>query len=206
MNLIFDFDGTICDSLDVTVVIVNSFISKQPKLRHSYFTKNIIRRIGTKGAIEKIKFSKIDVLRFVHHYRKEISKNVPSLEPFKEIPEVIGKLSKNNKLGIVTTNARKNIELFLNNHNLNNLIDFIYTDPDLFGKENKLKKAIYAYKLDPKDTYYIGDEVRDVEAAKKAEINSIAVTWGYESKELLKKANPDLLVERPQQLSKVFNN
>jgi phosphoglycolate phosphatase len=46
----------------------------------------------------------------------------------------------------------------------------------------------------------IGDEVRDIAAARKAGIAIAAVTWGYNSRAALERAHPDYLVTRPAEL------
>ena len=53
------------------------------------------------------------------------------------------------------------------------------------------------------DMVYVGDEVRDIKAAKKARVRVIAVTWGLNSRKILEKEHPDYLVDRPQELLKI---
>jgi phosphoglycolate phosphatase len=40
---------------------------------------------------------------------------------------------------------------------------------------------------------YIGDELRDIEAARRVGIAAGAVAWGYNSTEVLERAAPELL-------------
>jgi phosphoglycolate phosphatase-like HAD superfamily hydrolase len=47
---------------------------------------------------------------------------------------------------------------------------------------------------------YLGDEVRDIVAARKAGVDVAAVTWGYNTRELLAAHAPDYLIERPEEL------
>ena len=51
---------------------------------------------------------------------------------------------------------------------------------------------------------YIGDETRDIQAAKKAGIRSAAVTWGYNSRKALEAQSPDYLIHSPQELFHLF--
>ena len=48
------------------------------------------------------------------------------------------------------------------------------------------------------------DEVRDIEAARKSGIKSVAVTWGYNSKDALLKENPDFLINSPDELRNII--
>ncbi len=61
-------------------------------------------------------------------------------------------------------------------------------------------------KINLNDVVYIGDEHRDIEACKKAQIRIISVTWGIDPLTLLKKANPDYIVETPGDLVKVIQS
>ena len=54
--------------------------------------------------------------------------------------------------------------------------------------------------------FYVCDEVRDIEAARKSGIKSIAVTWGYNTKGALIKENPDFLVNSPDELRNIITS
>lgn len=56
------------------------------------------------------------------------------------------------------------------------------------------------------EVIYIGDETRDIEAARKSYVKAIAVSWGFNSKEVLAEQNPDFLIHQPQELIKVIEN
>jgi len=45
---------------------------------------------------------------------------------------------------------------------------------------------------------YVGDEIRDIRAARKVGIAVAAVTWGFNSQEALAAENPDFLVDSPE--------
>jgi phosphoglycolate phosphatase len=48
---------------------------------------------------------------------------------------------------------------------------------------------------------YIGDEVRDIDAARRAGMAVGAVTWGYNDASVLRRHGPDLLFERVEDIS-----
>jgi phosphoglycolate phosphatase len=50
---------------------------------------------------------------------------------------------------------------------------------------------------------YVGDETRDIEAARKIQIQVIAVSWGFNSREVLAEQKPDFLISHPSQLIEV---
>ena len=53
------------------------------------------------------------------------------------------------------------------------------------------------------EVVYVGDEVRDIKAAKRAGMKIIAASWGYNEREALEKYKPDLIVDRPVELIEV---
>ena len=81
----------------------------------------------------------------------------------------------------------------------------MYVDTSIFGKHTTLKRLIKKYDLVKKEVIYIGDEIRDIEACKKAGIECIVVTWGYNSRKALQQQNPDYMIDRPADLLKIGN-
>ena len=201
MNLIFDFDGTICDSFEAAIEIIKqNFPEHYDK---TDVTPEMARDIGFKGLLKISKFPKRLLPKLIVEGRKEMAKQIPTLKPYPTIPAVIEKLSKNNTLGILTSNSEENVHKFLKINKMGDCFDFVRSDFSFFGKHKKLKKVIKLQKLDLVETYYIGDETRDVEAGKKVNIKTVAVTWGFESRKVLIKTNPDYLISKPKNLLKL---
>ena len=61
-----------------------------------------------------------------------------------------------------------------------------------------------SFHLKPVDIVYIGDEVRDVEAAKAMGVKIVSVTWGFQSKQILERGEPDYIAEKPKELEKIL--
>src|SRR3989344_3376861 len=167
MNLIFDFDGTICDNFDTVFILATEFLQKEGR---TIISANEVRRKGAKKLISESGIPKYKIPKLLLLARKKIAEQIPNL---------IIKLSKKHKLGIITSNSVENVTTFLKNHKLLKYFSFIHSEIDLFGKGKKLKKVISRFSLLPEETIYIGDETRDIEAAKYAKIKSVAVIWGY---------------------------
>jgi phosphoglycolate phosphatase-like HAD superfamily hydrolase len=60
--------------------------------------------------------------------------------------------------------------------------------------------------LSSEEVIYVGDETRDIEASKKINIKVIAVSWGFNSGEVLAKHNPDFLIHKPSELIEVLRS
>jgi HAD superfamily hydrolase (TIGR01549 family) len=199
MNLIFDFDGTICDSIPPSVDITNEIC-----LEMGYGKVNIqeLKRLGIKGLIKSRNIPLYKIPKIMSKYRKRIDTIYEYVQPFNGIGNVLEKLSKKHTLGILTSNKSEIVQDFLEKYNLN-FFSFIYSEKDIFGKDKKLKKVLSKHNLKSNETYYVGDETRDIEAAKRLKLKTVAVTWGIESKQLLEKSNPDFIISKPEELLKI---
>jgi phosphoglycolate phosphatase len=186
----FDFDGTLADSFSLAMEI-SDYLA--PKYGFNKVDKNKIEYYRNLSSQELIKefnvpLYKIPILAPV--FKIEMNKRIDHLKPFDCIPEMLKNLSQNNILGILTSNSVENVEHFLQKHNLTQFISDIRSEFQLFGKHQSLKKILRQKKIPKKKFIYVGDETRDIDAANKIKINSIAVTWGFNSEKALKKHKP----------------
>ena len=196
MDYIFDFDGTICDSFEVVLETANKYLAKHGK----QVTAHDIRSKGIEKLLKEYKLSTLQTLLFVYKGRREFQKFESQLKVFDGLPPVLAKLSLTNRLGVLSTNSRENVYKILSRNKLLDLFAYIISEPFLFNKAKRLKTIIKKNKLNPKEVFYIGDEIRDIKAGYEANVNSVGVTWGYEGQKLMKESKPDFLVSSPQEL------
>ena len=103
-------------------------------------------------------------------------------------------------LGILSSNSKINVCKFLENNNLDNIFDFIYSSRHLFGKDKTLLRLLKKRNIPKKNAVYVGDETRDIEAAKKAGISIVSVSWGFNSRKTLEALQPDQIAGSPGEL------
>src|SRR5260221_10986412 len=113
MNIIFDFDGTICDSFSKAVEIANSYLARSGR---TPITEDELRNKGIKEIIKDRKLTLLQKLMLVRRARHEAAKYIEGFQAYKGLPEVLEKLHIDNKLGILTSNSKKNVERFLHKH------------------------------------------------------------------------------------------
>lgn len=120
------------------------------------------------------------------------------------MPELFTKLKKIEiAVGIVTSNSTENVEIFLQQNGIQE-VDFIHSEKNMFGKAKVLRRVIRQQKIGNQECMYVGDEVRDVEAAHQAGIGCIAVTWGFNTAERLQQARPDFIVHKPEEIAAIL--
>lgn len=197
MNIIFDFDGTICDSFETTLGIANDYLARFGKKQ---VDPKRFKEEGIEEIIKDYKLNKFQILLYVLKGRRELAKHITRLHTFAGLTKVIRKLSETNTLGIVSSNSRKNIHTFLKKEGIDRYFKFIESSPTIFEKSKKIELVIKRYKFEKNQTIYVGDEIRDIDAAKKTGIKCVTVTWGFANKNLLKRFHPDFLIDSPREL------
>ncbi len=199
---IFDFDGTLADSLPVIIECLNDvadFYKFKKIENHESLRKKHIRDILKELGIGQFKLPFV-----VRTIRKNLNERIGEIKPHPGIDRVIKYLHDHNfQIGIVTSNSKENVEKFLIKNNLN-YFNFIHGQSRLFGKGRVIADIIKTHKLDPAQVVYIGDEARDVEAAKANNITSVAVTWGFNSREKLEEHKPDYIINHAHDLLKII--
>ena len=199
-TIIFDFDGVLGNSLDAAVSVISTV---GPKYGFPKVTKEEIRDNGISGLISKYKISPIRLPFLVNEFRKELNKIIETVKPIKDIEVVLKELSKIYQLGILSSNSQLNLTSFIAKNNWNQYFSFIFSNSSLFGKHISLSKLFKERKIEKDEVIYVGDEERDVKAAKKIMILVVGVLWGYESKEILGRQHPDFIAKQPSDLIKI---
>lgn len=199
--IIFDFDGTIADTLDAIVSITNRLAEEFGYKQTSQEDLAILRNLTSRQIIKHSGVSIFKIPFLIKKVKAELNNEIQELSAFPGIKEAFIELkSQGNRLGIVTSNSKENVTAFLRTNGLQELFDFIYSAPTIFGKSKVISRILKTENINIEDVIYVGDETRDIEAAKKTQIKAIAVTWGFNSKEVLAEQNPDFLIHQPDEL------
>jgi len=204
--IIFDFDGVINNGVEV----------------HYDFYRNLCKSHNIKPPFSDKKefIDWFDARDYKTNYRDlGISLKDPKNIQYKDyikragIPlikgmkEVIEKISREYILAVVSTNHEEIIEHQLEDYGLLKFFKVVIGNDSVFKIKphpEALLKCLEEIKLSNKEVIYIGDMVDDVETSRNANIKIISVTWGWSSKEELKKAKPDWIVDNPKELYKAI--
>lgn len=205
--IIFDFDGTIADTVDALVSIANRLAIE---FGYIQITPNELALLRNLTSREIIKYSGISLFKIPFLLKKvkaELKNKIHEFQPIPGIKEALIELQNQGyRLGIITSNSQDNVTEFLKLNDLDYLFDFINSGVTIFGKTTIINNVLRQRQLKPQAVIYVGDETRDIEASKKANIKVIAVTWGFNSPEALAKQNPDFLIHQPRELLDVIKS
>lgn len=203
--VIFDFDGTIADTLPYTFKKIIE-INRRLKISNQK-EETIIKKIKEMDCRELLKEFKISWMKVplivweIKKAQKELYKQIEQIKPFKGIKKLLIKLNKKKiSCYIYSSNIKKNIDRFLELNDLKKYYKKIYTGSNLLGKDEDLLKILKMESLNKDEVFYVADEVRDVLACQKAKIKMIGVSWGLNSAILLQKAGAFFIVKKPEEI------
>ncbi len=208
MTIIFDFDGTLANTLGILIDIYNNYIVKEFNCKP--FDRTQLETFQKKRPTEFMKSFGVTPLKLPFiaiRARKLLSQEMPKVEAYQGIIEVVHQLkSRGVQLGIITSNSEKNARLFLKKYKIEAYFDFVNGGKSLVSKRRVLKKVIKKYRLDITKTIYIGDEVRDITSCKQIGLPVAAVMWGNHHPTLLKAHHPEWIIEMPTEILHLASN
>lgn len=200
--ILFDFDGTLADTFEALVNITNRLAEEYgyPPVNQSEI--NQLQNLSSWQIIQKSGISIFQVPLLLRRIRSELHNQLEDIETFPGIKEALIQLkSQGYFLYILTSNSTENVNIFMRKNQILDLFSGVYSSSNLFGKHRKIKAILKQEKIKPHQAIYVGDETRDIVAAKKANIKAIAVSWGFNNSEILSRYNPDALIHYPSQLT-----
>lgn len=189
--ILFDFDGTIADSFDINMETSYKLLKNINQELSLEKVKYTIRNTPIKSILKKFKINKFKLFLFLFLVKRKLKKVIFKVKPFNNVEETLIELkNKNYQLAILSSNSKKNVELFLDKYKLKSYFEFVISKSSLFGKNKVFDDLLLKNNFNKKDLIYIGDEIRDLESSRKSNIECIILTCGFNSFELIEKENP----------------
>ncbi|MCA9318389.1 HAD-IA family hydrolase [Candidatus Saccharibacteria bacterium] len=201
--VIFDFDGTIADSLAGVLAIYQKALGRTlpftAKELEQYRGLSLLR-IALKLGLPWHKIIML-ALRGQHAFKLELDK----VQTFTGMAPLLRQLSKEGvKLYIISTNLQGSIHHFLRREKLSDCVQKVYGRAFVLDKSGKIRTLLLREHLDREEVCYVGDEIVDIHSARRAGIAVISVSWGYAARAGLQAKKPDFLADTPLQLSKIL--
>lgn len=199
--IIFDFDGTIANTLEIIAESYNKIAPFYNCKILNFEEKERFRSLRPMEFFKECNISPLLIPVFSLHIKAELFGKINDVKIFSGIAEAIFQLkSKNYVLGLMSSNSKKNIYAFLKTNQIYQYFDFVHSGKNIFGKDQVVSNLIRKYSIIKQNLIYVGDEVRDVEAMKKIHVKVVAVTWGFNSRDILELHSPDAIAEDPLSL------
>jgi phosphoglycolate phosphatase len=187
--IIFDFDGTLADSFPWFARVLNSVADKYGFRRVEHGKIDSLRGLNARELIRHLGVPRWKVPLIARHMRK--LKMTAPIGLFDGVDRMLPALASGGvTLAMVSSDSEDNIRRTLGPE-LSTLMSHYGCGASLFGKAAKFRTVLKRSGHDAAETITIGDELRDLEAARSAGIAFGAVAWGYTRPDALKAHAPD---------------
>jgi phosphoglycolate phosphatase len=197
--ILWDFDGTLADSFGCALRIYNELAEK-----HGFRRIDDPEEVRGLSIVAFLRRHNIPIRKVPALVRAVLSAQTGEMAGIRLFPGVGAVLRRlhdaGGRLGILSSNRADNIRACLHANDADRWFDDIHGYQRLLGKARGLRRAVRVAGLTVRDVVYVGDEARDIEAARQAGVRIIAVSWGYQARPVLAAHEPDHLVDLPEQL------
>lgn len=128
------------------------------------------------------------------HVRTLMQDIDPSVQLFDGIADAVALLKAGGvRLAVISSNSIENVQRVLGSDTCA-LFDDYECGTDLFGKAAKIDRLMRRHEVAPERFLLVGDEMRDIDAARKAGVRVASVAWGYNHVDALRERKPDELI------------
>jgi phosphoglycolate phosphatase len=183
--VIFDFDGTLADSFPYFLRTVNTLASMYnfPKIDPENVDQ--LRGLDARQMMKQARLPAWKIPLIARSFIRLMARDIDQIKLFENIAELLKKLTEAGvRLAIVSSNSEANIRQVLGQE-CSSLITFYGCGTSIFGKQHKFRKAMATCGVMSAETLCVGDEIRDIEAAREATIAFGGVAWGYTRPDVL---------------------
>jgi HAD superfamily hydrolase (TIGR01549 family) len=186
--------------LETAVVAYNEIAKEKGFKQVNPENREMLRGLSPQKIMSELGISIFELPGVALKLRKELKQSVSKWKPHEGVRELVTELKHlGYRLFILSSNSEENVREFLRMNNLDVFGDVV-SATSAFGKARLLKQIMRASNLVPAETIYVGDEIRDIEGAKKAGIEVISVPWGLNTAEALAKYSPTLVAHAPNDI------
>ncbi|NLL72061.1 MAG: HAD family hydrolase [Clostridiales bacterium] len=206
-TIIFDLDGTLLNTLEDLKDSLNYALTK-----HGYEPRTLeeVRRFVGNGVGKLVKRSipihssqeelENCLATFKDHYNKNMQNKT---RPYDGIMELLLDLNRFDfKLAIVSNKFDAAVKELAKDY-FGTIFDVAVGESPTVKRKpapDSILAAIKELGSDINKTIFVGDSEVDVQTAKNAGLPFIGVTWGFRTRELLRKEGADYLIDTPKEL------
>lgn len=186
---IFDFDGTLADSLPWFRASFQDMIARFDLAPVGADEMEGLRGMSGRQIMARLNVPMWRLPAIVSDMRKRKLAAADEISPFDRVEQMLAELQRHDvRSAIVSSDTEQSVRQVLGP--MAALVSHFDCGAAIFGKHRKFRRVARRFGVKPADTICIGDELRDIDAARAAGMDSGAVAWGYAFPAALQAAKP----------------
>lgn len=197
----FDFDGTLADTFPWFSRVIDDVADRYRFRRVAPDETEALRGMSARAIVAHLGIPAWKLPSVTRHMHSLAARDAESVRLFPGIVPMLAKLEGAGiRLAIVSSNTEANIRRVLEPEDAGRIGHYA-CGASLFGKARRLRAVMRAAGVAAADTLYVGDEIRDHEAAAEASCDFGAVAWGYTRMEAVDALRPALTFADPAEIA-----
>lgn len=205
--IIFDLDGTLVDSSRMIFECSNAVLESmgRPQVSHEDF--EAMRSMPPRQALKVMGVSIYQIPGLKKKVNLEMYRRIDQISLFSGVLQLLEGLKADGfKMSVLSSNQQNYIDEIIARDGLGRFFDKIESSSGLFGKLKDIRSLVKELGLEKSEVIYVGDELRDVEGAKGAGVNMLAVTWGIQDPAAMRASEADWVVDDVEQLEEIIRS
>jgi phosphoglycolate phosphatase len=183
--VVFDFDGTLADTFPWFARTINGVADKYGFRRVRPEEVEEFRGLGGRELLHRLEVPLWKVPLIAVHLQKLMTEEANSFRLFPGTDHLLERLAAHGvNVAILTSNTEANVRLVMGD-GLVELVGQLDCRATLFGKGARLRHLLKRAKIAPESALFVGDELRDAEAAAGEQVDFAGVAWGFARREVL---------------------
>jgi phosphoglycolate phosphatase len=195
--VVLDFDGTLADSFGWFCSVLNGVADRYRFRRVEAGEVEALRALGAREIVQRLGIPRWKLPLIARHMHRLAARDAGGLRLF---PGVEGMLADLDAAGvpmaILSSNREDTVRAVLGPANAARISAYA-CGASVFGKARRLRRLLARAGVPPEGALCIGDEIRDLEAARSVGCAFGAVSWGYTHAGALAAGAPDHVFTEP---------
>lgn len=191
--VIFDFDGTLADTFPWFMRVINDVADRYRFKRVEPHEVEMLRGMGAAEIMAHLGVPRWKLPLIASHMRRRKAREIGATRLFAGVDRMLARLDDAGvTIAVVSSNSEANVRAILGPA-LASRIACFECGASVFGKAARFRKVLRRSGILPPDALCVGDEIRDLEAARRAGLAFGAAGWGFTRPEALQALGPNVL-------------
>lgn len=198
--VVFDFDGTLADTFSWFSSVLNPTAERYGIRRVKEEEAHFLRGLDAREFLAHLGVPIWKLPFITRHLRQRAARERDAFRLFPGVEEMLGTLDAAGiNIAVVSSNVEATVRHVLGPQAAS-MVRHYACGASLFGKARKFTRVVAKAGVAPPAVLSIGDETRDIAAARKTGLHCGAVSWGYMRRDVLEAARPDHLFDRVEDI------